>query len=1422
MRIIVDYSRDALNNFGCGLPTNFLFEEGDSVAVCLVYTEKDAITDQFRITRYEPRFYVSDDEFGAGGTFQCNPLVGQMTQIGFTTIFTNTRDDFGSCDLPGWRMRYDRNIGGAGVDEFPYEIRPLGLPDRLVFTKPSEFAFRLDEWDVLMQQVIAPANSIIDTRNLASPSIPIQFFVVNGDEVTFLIGDYLRSLGHAEIPPDEGYRIYFYPRIQGNCESVEGEYDYSYQFFESVEENIFCTDEIANELREYDFEYLGAALLTVVSDQDVIRLCSGNDMSSIRIRNLETPTASNSFLFPQATGNVIITRIEDASTGAELLPNQFGIYELGDIPGISERVLNVFFTKNSCDDETLNFVAGWDCKGYPETINDAICTDPSSITLSSANSNVALIVNEPAPSVNRVIDLCDPVPYEFEILSSDLGYVRDMVVVVILPEGQSYEEGSLMFSNPGPPNGSFVSVPDPEIDNPRRFVIRVSNYDDILATEGLVGSKDPENSNILYRFNALTECGAASGGRARILLFSKNSCGDALPSIRRRSGRVRFRPAVLGLDLDIQPTELSLNACSMESATTSAKITIGEADVTSLDSVRIVLPAGLQYVPDSYVPGMNATPGNNPPRIIEGEDQVLIWPLMVGLTSGDMVTFDIDVFATDVGQVCGDELIALEAFASFEAECMGEICSASEINGEAFQTVTIEKPDLSFSDLDGSITLDPGSGTATADFSVKLTNLGFALEAGNTVTVDIYEDVDNNGSFDATVDTYLFSLDSTITTALNPGGMIVIEDMATFNASGICTVIGVLNPETTCTCTETPSGTFRPEIIFDYQTEYDVCSGEQVTVGPMPVTGYEFEWLSVDNSDLNNLSDTEDTPTTFTAPANNTGAPITLQYTLRTSNAPCFDDQLVSITIAPAVMDMQNVQACLDATYDLPTVTDPNASNFVWSPTTGLTISPDGRQATIDNVSASETYTLTYNIGDGGCPATFTVNLTAVNCGGANTALGDTVFFDFNEDGLQSLGEPGIEGVTVNLIDANTGAVISTTVTDADGFYIFDMLPAGNYAVEFVPLPGFVITMNNTGMDDAIDSDADPVTGITPAVFLPLDEQNFTFDAGFIPDCSLSVDLTVSDCIPSGDTLARRVMITTTWDGNPYTYDQFGDGNDTIDIDFNGFVFPVVISDLAGDSIVLDTILRPDAITSYNVDAEFRQATTCQATAAQIDITVYNQGMQSVQNVQVFDSLPAGFIFNQANSPGWSDVSPLQLYTFADPIAPGESATATICVNLEMIPGDATAYTNIAEINSFQDTLGNDISDFDEDSTPDNDFGNDPGGSPNSPTDDSIDGDGTGAPGGEDPTTDEDDSDPFEIDVFDLALVKMLDTDPFYAIGDVVTYSFEVYNQGNIPAENIRVIDYIPPCWGTECNHRHYQCCNSRSVTTRRHREVDY
>ena len=122
-------------------------------------------------------------------------------------------------------------------------------------------------------------------------------------------------------------------------------------------------------------------------------------------------------------------------------------------------------------------------------------------------------------------------------------------------------------------------------------------------------------------------------------------------------------------------------------------------------------------------------------------------------------------------------------------------------------------------------------------------------------------------------------------------------------------------------------------------------------------------------------------------------------------------------------------------------------------------------------------------------------------------SLGDKVFFDDNGDGIQDAGEAGVEGVTVTLTGGGVDGVIGTaddttdtTTTDADGMYSFTNLnPGEEYKVTFSDLPeGFEFTDANQGSDDALDSDADPTTGMTQVVTLAPGENNPTLDAGIV------------------------------------------------------------------------------------------------------------------------------------------------------------------------------------------------------------------------------------------------------------------------------------------------------------------------------------
>jgi hypothetical protein len=112
-------------------------------------------------------------------------------------------------------------------------------------------------------------------------------------------------------------------------------------------------------------------------------------------------------------------------------------------------------------------------------------------------------------------------------------------------------------------------------------------------------------------------------------------------------------------------------------------------------------------------------------------------------------------------------------------------------------------------------------------------------------------------------------------------------------------------------------------------------------------------------------------------------------------------------------------------------------------------------------------------------------------------AIGDTVWLDEDRDGIQDAGEPGFPGVTVNLYDCSgPDVLVATTVTDANGYYLFSDLLPGYYRVEFIAPGGYVFTLQNQGADDAVDSDADPLTGLADCTLLDPNEEDMTWDAG--------------------------------------------------------------------------------------------------------------------------------------------------------------------------------------------------------------------------------------------------------------------------------------------------------------------------------------
>ena len=110
--------------------------------------------------------------------------------------------------------------------------------------------------------------------------------------------------------------------------------------------------------------------------------------------------------------------------------------------------------------------------------------------------------------------------------------------------------------------------------------------------------------------------------------------------------------------------------------------------------------------------------------------------------------------------------------------------------------------------------------------------------------------------------------------------------------------------------------------------------------------------------------------------------------------------------------------------------------------------------------------------------------------------IGDRVWFDSNNNGIQDAGEQGVPGITVSLLNA-ANTVIATTVTDANGLYRFVNVADATYTVRFSNLPaGFSFSPANQGADDSVDSDANTATGVTGTYTITGGNSILTVDAG--------------------------------------------------------------------------------------------------------------------------------------------------------------------------------------------------------------------------------------------------------------------------------------------------------------------------------------
>ncbi|HEX6100031.1 MAG TPA: SdrD B-like domain-containing protein [Thermoanaerobaculia bacterium] len=169
------------------------------------------------------------------------------------------------------------------------------------------------------------------------------------------------------------------------------------------------------------------------------------------------------------------------------------------------------------------------------------------------------------------------------------------------------------------------------------------------------------------------------------------------------------------------------------------------------------------------------------------------------------------------------------------------------------------------------------------------------------------------------------------------------------------------------------------------------------------------------------------------------------------------------------------------------------------------------------------------------------------------SAIGDSLYYDLDSDGLQDANEDGIPNVTVWLyedvdrdgtIDAGVDEIVATTVTSATGTYLFSSLPAGSYVVKVdTSDPDFPTDVTPTGDPD--------IAAASIGDFIWLDAngngvQNAGEDGIARVVVNLYADTDGSGTLTGGDALVASTV--TNSNGN-YLFTGLSAGNYFVDVD---------------------------------------------------------------------------------------------------------------------------------------------------------------------------------------------------------------------------------------------------------------------------------
>ncbi len=717
------------------LPGGFTYLPGDSLYVYADFTLVGSVQQQVTGLSYVLGYTVQD----AGYNFDA-PGIGLLSETVYASPVASppagglTGPDRFTCFVPKYNTNliglyhfvlYDgiNALGASGCTDyaislgsytrklatyqggkyFNYEYRPETIPDTVVINLPSG-------WDYISQNGL---DLYYTTNALAGAylNVPMTPIVSTSASGTRLLYDFKAAIAGGTIPhwSTDGMMYRINTTLRPNCSTPATSMVSFNEYAHWVDyPNATTPLHFRDSIYSYINYNAGAKpSITIQDNTGVVQGVQTQQYWDVQINNPSLTTAPYIWmaLEKSAASGINIDSVVLKPSNVVLSPSSYGtankwyqVSTTGIASGVSQQA-RVYFKYTSCNLDSIQMKAGWNCSNYPSPDPTAyscfvtsqylkVSPQPSQIQISISKQptspSIALCTQD---SITIVVNSAQSA----NLINPQLTIVPPVGLNVDLPIQIEYPLGSGIWQNAS------------AVLSGGNYIVNLSDHTGI-NTNGLPGTVlNPSSANrqAKVRVAYTSSCSFVSGSLIGVISNANNTCGGTAIGNGNgiSSNAVNITgastPGAAGLTFSLPVSTLSCSSGTTLSLTTTPVITPTQAG----DTVIYTLPQGLSYA-GGFVGGTNCASCSISSSTGALGTTIVKVKLQTAVTAGSALSYSFNV--TPKGGGCSAVTISGVAKRDIPALTCGlTTCSSSSVimGSGTSGAITLNKPSLTLTNL---------------------------------------------------------------------------------------------------------------------------------------------------------------------------------------------------------------------------------------------------------------------------------------------------------------------------------------------------------------------------------------------------------------------------------------------------------------------------------------------------------------------------------------------------------------------------------------------------------------------------------------------------------------------------------------------------------------------------------------------------